>query len=669
MAITADSGGSGRSRRPTAWSIPLHRNGEHTAASEAPAAAPPASPPRRLHIGVPDMLRGRTATGLRGSLPGWSRTLRRFAPYVRRRWPLVVTGALAMFAEVVLRLLEPWPVKFVFDRVIVTDADAAATGVAWADGIDPAVLLTGSAAAVVVLTGLRAVMAYTSTVCFALVGNKVLTDVRAETYRHLQRLSLRFHHGARGGDLVTRLTSDVGRLQDVAVTAALPLAGNVVTLAGMVAVMLWIDWRLALIALAAFPLFAVTLRRSGTKIRTVARKQRRVEGALASVVGETLGAIRVVQAYSLEESMEEGFGGHNQRSLTDGVKGKKLSAGLERKTDLLVGVGTGLVLLVGARLVIVGDLTPGDLLVFMTYMKNAFKPLRDVAKYTGRIAKAAASGERIVDLLEEERDVVDKPDACSADGVTGTIDLCGVTLDYAAGRRALDSVDLHIAQGTTVALVGASGSGKSTVLSLLLRLYDPSGGRILLDGRDLRDYAVDSLRRQMAVVLQDSVLFAATVAENIAHGRPGATRAEIRAAAQLAGADEFITALADGYDTVLAERGADLSGGQRQRLAIARAALRDAPIVLLDEPTTGLDGANVTLVEAALARLTDGRTTIMVAHDLRAAASADLIVHLQHGRVVESGTHAELLAAGGGYAALHRLQGWQAPREAVDAHA
>ena len=611
--------------------------------------------------------RGGAISAVRASLSGWSRVLHRFAPYLRRRWPLVMSGAVAMIGEVALRLAEPWPLKFVFDRVLVGGSEA--TGIAWIDRSEVDVLLVASAVAVVIVASLRAVAAYVSTVSFALAGNKVLSDVRAETYHHLQRLSLRFHHRARSGDLVTRLTSDVGRLQDVAVTALLPLVGNVVTLVGMVAVMLWLEWRLALTALAAFPLFAVTLRTSGTKIRTVARKQRRVEGALASVVGESLGAIKVVQAYSLETTMEEGFGGHNERSLTDGVKGKKLSAGLERKTDVLVGVGTALVLFVGARFVRSGQLTPGDLLVFMSYMKSAFKPLRDLAKYTGRLAKAAASGERIVDLLEQERDVVDAPTARPAGRVSGTVDLCNVSLEYAPGRRALDGVDLHIPAGTKVALVGPSGSGKSTVLSLLLRLYDPTDGRILLDGRDLRDYTVDSLRRQMAVVLQDSVLFADTVAANIAHGRPGASLPEVRAAAQLAGADEFVMQLAEGYDTVLAERGADLSGGQRQRLAIARAALRDAPIVLLDEPTTGLDKPNAELVEAALARLTEGRTTIMVVHDLRAAVTADIVVHVQHGRIVEHGSHAELIAADGGYAAMQRLQGWQPPREPADARA
>ena len=598
---------------------------------------------------------GQPPGGLVAATPAIALTLRRFAPLIRRRWPLVASGGAGMLLEVLLRLAEPWPLKLIFDRVLAQDPDAA-SGVGWADRLDPVVLLVGSALAVVAIAALRAAAAYVSTVSFALVGNKVLSDVRAELYRHLQRLSLRFHHGARTGDLITRMTSDIGRLQDVAVTAALPLVGNAVTLVGMVAVMAWVDWRLALASMAAFPLFAVTLRGSSRKIHRVARQQRKGEGALASSAGETLGAIRVIQAYTLESTMGADFDGHNARSLSEGVKGTKLSAGLERKTDLLVGLGTGIVLLAGASLVRHGELTPGDLLVFLTYMKNAYKPLRDVAKYTGRISKAAASGERIIELLDEQPDVLDRPGALAPSDVAGALRLEGVSLHYGRGDPALRQVDLVVAAGSTVAVVGPSGSGKSSLLSLVLRLYDPTEGRVLLDGRDLREYQVDGLRRQMAVVLQDSILFAVSVRDNVGYGRPGATDAEIEAAVRLAGAHDFVTAMPAGYDTVLAERGATLSGGQRQRLAIARAALRDAPVVLLDEPTSGLDAASAAVVDEALRRLTQDRTCIVVAHELRTVVHADQILFMQEGCVTESGTHEELLAADGTYAALFRLQ-------------
>ena len=607
---------------------------------------------------------GQPPGSLVAAAPAIAHTLRRFAPLIRRRWPLVASGGAGMLLEVLLRLAEPWPLKLIFDRVLAQDPDAA-SGVGWADRLDPVVLLVGSALAFVAIAALRAAAAYVSTVSFALVGNKVLSDVRAELYRHLQRLSLRFHHGARTGDLITRMTSDIGRLQDVTVTAALPLVGNAVTLVGMVAVMAWVDWRLALASMAAFPLFAVTLRGSSRKIHRVARQQRKGEGALASTAGETFGAIRVIQAYTLESMMGADFDGHNARSLSEGVKGTKLSAGLERKTDLLVGLGTGIVLLAGASLVREGELTPGDLLVFLTYMKNAYKPLRDVAKYAGRISKAAASGERIIELLDERPDVLDRPGALVPSDVAGALRLEGVSLHYGRGDPALRQVDLAVAAGSTVAIVGPSGSGKSSLLSLILRLYDPTEGRVLLDGRDLREYQVDGLRRQMAVVLQDSILFAVSVRDNVGYGRPGATDAEIEAAVRLAGAHDFVTALPDGYDTVLAERGATLSGGQRQRLAIARAALRDAPVVLLDEPTSGLDAASAEVVDEALRRLTRDRTCIVVAHELRTVVHADQILFMQEGCVTESGTHEELLAADGTYAALFRLQ----ERTGIRAHA
>jgi len=529
--------------------------------------------------------------------------------------------------------------------------------VAWADRLEPMVLLVLAAVAVVVITGLRALASYASTVSFALAGNRVLTNVRSQLFGHLQSLSMRYHDHARTGDLVNRLVGDVGRLQEVTVTAALPLAANLLTFVGMIVVMLWVDVGLTLVAVAALPVFAWTMMRLTGRLRTVARRQRELESALASDTAETFGAIKVVQAYTLEPQLQSRFAGSNRASLKDGVKAKRLAAGLERRTDLLVAIATGGVLLFGAQRVLAGALTAGDLVVFMAYLKNAFKPLRDLAKYTGRLAKASASGERILDVLDAEPDIADEPYAQPAPPLRGDVRLHDVTFGYHAHAPVLRAVDLHVAPGQTVAVVGPSGAGKSSVVNLLLRLYDPDQGQVLIDGADLRSFTVASLRRQIAVVLQESVLFAATVRENIAYGNPEASEEDVEAAARLALAHDFITGLPQGYDTVLGERGATLSGGQRQRIAIARAAIRDAPVILLDEPTTGLDGSSAREVIAALRNLGRDRTTIVIAHDLRTVRDADLIVYMDHGRIIEKGRHRELMAPPRGpYARLYDAQ-------------
>jgi ATP-binding cassette subfamily B protein len=406
--------------------------------------------------------------------------------------------------------------------------------------------------------------------------------------------------------------------------------------------------------------------RDGKRIRTAARKQRKREGAMASVAAEGLGAIKLVQALGLESTLERSFASQNQASLRDGVQAKRLSAGLERKVDVLSSVGTALVLLFGARQVRDGALTPGELLVFMFYLKTAFKPMRDLAKYTGRIAQASASSERILDLLDEEPEITDAAHAVDIPPVRGELAFEHVTFGYEPGRPVLRDLSFHVSPGQVVALVGPSGAGKSSTLSLLLRLYDPSDGRVRIDGWDARDVTMASLRAQIAVVLQGSVLFGVSVRENIAYGCAGVTDEQIQDAARLANAHEFIVRLPDGYETILGERGATLSGGQCQRLAIARAAVRDAPITLLDEPTTGLDEENQREVDDALRRLSQGRTTVIVAHDLRSVEHAGQILYVEAGEIVERGTHAELMEQDGTYATVYRLQSADRPAERAE---
>ena len=590
----------------------------------------------------------------RRSAPGLWRLGRHFWPHLRGQWLLVLASLGALFAEVALQLLEPWPLKLVLDRVLASPKNGS--GPAFLNALDPTIVLTLIAIGLVAITGLRALASYANTVGFALIGNRVLTGVRAAVYRHLQYLSLSFHTRSRSGELALRVMSDVGVINDVAVTAILPLAASTLVLFGMVGLMLWLRWELAVLALATAPLFWIrTVKLSGL-IKEASRKQRQRDGAMAATAVESIGAIKIVQALSLERTFSDAFSSANAKSLRAGVRASRLSASLERSVDLFVAVATALVLWFGARLVLQHALTAGDLIVFLSYLKSAFRPARDFAKYTGRLAKATAAGERVLDVLEEQPEVRDLPGARTAPAFSGALRFQRVSFAYEAGSPVLDDVSFEVRPGQWVAVTGASGSGKSTLVSLVLRLYDPQRGAVTIDGHNIRAYTLESLRSQISVVLQDPMLFAASVRDNIAYGAPRATAPEIGAAALLASAHGFIESLSSGYDTMLGERGVTLSGGQRQRIALARAAVRRSSILILDEPTTGLDDENARAVTDGLRAIARGRTTLLVSHDLDLVSRSDLILFLDGGRVVERGTHEELMHANGRYASVFGLR-------------
>ncbi len=579
------------------------------------------------------------------------RTLRCVRPHLREHRLLITWGFIAMAADVLLRLLEPWPVKIVIDAVS-HSLGANLRRSPFSVEASPEMLLL-CAGAVVAISLIRAVANYLSAISFALVGTRVSSELRARTFRHLQSLSMRHHSRASTGDTVQRLVGDVSRLQEVAVTAGLPLIGNTVSLVAMTIIMIWLDPLIALVTFLAIGIFVLLSRRSSGSITKAARKTRKGESALATTAAETLGAIREVQAYGLEDTISSGFHSSNQAALGSGVAALRLSASLQRKTDVLTGIATAVVLGVGGWRVMQQAITPGDLIVFLFYLKTGMRPLKDLARYTSRVARATASGERVADLLEAQSDLPEAPHAVALDSPHPDIVFDHVRAGHVDGTAVLKGISLTIPAGQHCALLGPSGAGKSTLASMILRMVDPWEGSVSLGGKDLRDLTIASVRSHVSILLQDSVLFGTSVRENIRFGRLDATDEEIEEVAALAQADGFIRALPQGYETVLGEAANDLSGGQRQRLAVARAMLRKAPIVILDEATAGLDPVSRDSVLSALDALTEGRTSITVTHDVNSAQSCDRVIWLEDGEILEDGAPQALLADPGS-----RFAGW-----------
>ena len=563
-------------------------------------------------------------------------------------------AALCTLGATAAELLKPWPLKIILDHVILDKPVPRALRAL--QGLFPAgkvPLLLEAAAGIVVIALLGGLFSYFQIFITSSIGYRMVYALRRELFTHLQTLSLGFHTHARSGDLLTKIAGDTNTLKDVFADSILKFTSYVLTVAGMLAILAAIDWKIGLIALATLPFLGYSLLHLYRKTKLSVKTQKRQEGKVASRMSEVLQAVPLVQAFARERYEAEQFDAVTQETVRESIRVARLEAAATRSSEIITALGTAAAVLFGAFQVLQGRMLPGDLVLVVGYLTSMYKPIRQLAKLSTDFSKAMASAERISEILDIEPEIVDRPDALPAKGLRGEIVFRDVSFDYGDGRDVLRNVSFAVAPGQRLALVGVSGAGKSTIVSLILRLYEPQQGAILIDGRDIRQYRRASLRRHIGLVLQQSILFGATIRENIAYGKPRATSQEIEAAARAANADEFIRELEHGYDTVIGERGATLSGGQRQRIAIARALIRDAPILILDEPMTGLDGESEGKVREALDRLTAGKTSVIVTHDLQSVADADQVLVLDGGSVVDRGTHAELVERSGRYRELY----------------
>ena len=580
------------------------------------------------------------------------------ADLLRPHWKALTIALIAVIGESLTDLLEPWPLKIVFDYVLGSKRtpDWIVAFSQSMPGQGKLAILNFAALAVISIAIGGALSSYTEKYLTTSVGQWIMHDLRRTLYHHIQRLSLAYHDQKRTGDLISRVTSDIDAIQSLISTVLLGIIVNLLTLVGMICVMFYLNWKFTLIALSIAPFLFLVVYGFTHRIKQASRAVRKKEGEMVSVLQEVLSSIRVVQAFTREDYEQQRFEQESTESVEMALRARSLKAKLPPIVEILVAAGTCLIVWYGARLVLTGQLSAGALLVFFLYLGKMYKPMRELSKMTDTISKAVVGFERIREVLETDLLVRNLPGARTAPRFRGEIEFESVSFGYEDDRQVLKDLSFKIKPGALAALVGPTGVGKSTIISLIPRFYDPVSGNVKIDGADVRSFKLKSLRQQISFVLQESLLFRAPIWQNIAYGKPEATRDEIMRAARLANAHEFIEKMPEGYDTMVGERGVTLSGGQRQRIAIARAIIRDAPILILDEPSSGLDAASEELVFDALNRLMEGKTSIVIAHRLATIRRADVIFVINHGRVVESGTHQELIAQGGLYAEFYEIQ-------------
>ena len=575
-------------------------------------------------------------------------------PY--HRWLVIVFAA--MLVEIATSLAAPWPLKLVLDDALASHQLPGWLSWAHDYGIGRqtlgVALFAGLATVLIAVVG--AVATYVDNYYTASIGQWVANDLRLRIYEHLQRLSLGYYDGARSGTLMSTITSDVSTVQDFASSSTLGIVVDLMTIVFMLGLMFWLDWDYTLIAIGAMPFLLVFVTRLKTMVKEVTREVRVRQSEVVAVVAEGLGSVRAVRAFGRQDLEVARMEAASRATVEAALKARRVKSLLSPVVGVVVALCAGIVLWKGTSLITAGTMTAGALTVYLAYLTKFFKPVKDLASMTSAIAQTAVALERIQKILGADDIIRERPDAVDPGRLNGQITFDHVAFGYHGEPPVLRDVCFTIEPGQVVGIVGPTGSGKSTVISLMPRFYDPTGGRVLIDGRDIGTFKLDALRAQIGFVLQETVLFRGTIRENIAYGRPGASDEEIVAAAKLANADEFIRRMPQGYDSVVGERGDTLSGGQRQRIGIARAVIRNSPIMILDEPTAALDTESERLVIEGLERLMQGRTVIMIAHRLSTLRDADKILVLKDGVVAEEGSSDELIAKGGIYAELHRIQ-------------
>src|SRR5215207_905246 len=590
------------------------------------------------------------------------RMLRLFGRFMGSR-KVYVAALILLIIEAATAVIEPYPIAYVID--FLQGARSSLRDIGWpsffaSERTETLVLLT---IAIIGIAAINSAADSVTEVCMARGGRSLGYHMRVAMYSHLQRLSLAYHDQKRTGDVLTRVTGDVLVVEDFVVKSASNIVGSFLVLFGSFAFLLYQSWMVALVALVVIPLLAVISNYFSRRIKTASKTQRTREGELASTTQEMLSSIRLVQSYGRGKVDLERFSGQTAKSMTASLWAANIQAQFSFVIAIVEAAAISGVVWLGVWLVDRNAITIGTLVLFVLLLQNMFKPARKIVSEWYKIGKVFASMERIEDLLDREPGVHDLPDATESDRLTGKVSFDSVSFTYPAehedGSRAesrpavLQDISFEVAPAEVVALVGHSGAGKSTIAQLVPRLYDPDEGAVLVDDVDVRRLTLASLRSQVSLVLQETLLLSGTVAENIGYGIDDATPERIERAARLANAHDFITALPMGYDTELGERGATLSGGQRQRLAIARAFIRETPILILDEPTTGLDSDSARLVVSALRELMRGRSTIIMSHDASLIRCADRILVVSSGRIVESGRHDDLILTGRYYAELY----------------